>query len=145
MAIRIWIPLNSVMMLRNLLAILILTGSSLAGFSATKPNVIIILSDDAGYADFGVTGGGVLVPTPHIDRLAEQGIFCPQGYVTASTCTPSRMGVDVRAISTAVRGRMQCADGSDSGVYHGRPGVGHWRTYLGCRDAGSRLPYDGHR
>jgi arylsulfatase A-like enzyme len=59
---------------------------------AAQPNVIIILSDDAGYVDFGVTGG-TLVPTPHIDRLANEGIFCSQGYVTASTCTPSRMGL----------------------------------------------------
>ncbi len=60
--------------------------------SAEQPNVIIILSDDAGYSDFGVTGGS-FVPTPHIDRLAANGIFCTQGYVTASTCTPSRMGL----------------------------------------------------
>jgi arylsulfatase A-like enzyme len=59
---------------------------------ASKPNVILILSDDAGYADFGVTGS-TLVPTPHIDRLAQEGVFCSQGYVTASTCTPSRMGL----------------------------------------------------
>ncbi len=67
-------------------------GSSV-GWAAAQPNVIIILSDDAGYADFGVTGGGELVETPHIDRLARQGVFCSQGYVTASTCTPSRMGL----------------------------------------------------
>ncbi len=59
---------------------------------AKKPNVIIILSDDAGYADFGVTGNK-LVPTPHIDRLAHNGVICSQGYVTGSTCTPSRMGL----------------------------------------------------
>jgi arylsulfatase A-like enzyme len=63
-----------------------------AGFAhADQPNVIIILSDDAGYADFGPTGGNF--PTPNIDRLADQGIFCSQGYVTGSTCTPSRMGL----------------------------------------------------
>lgn len=68
--------------------VLILPASALA----EKPNVIIILSDDAGYADFGVTGG-TLIPTPNIDRLAENGIFCSQGYVTGSTCAPSRMGL----------------------------------------------------
>lgn len=59
---------------------------------AKQPNVIIILSDDAGYADFGVTGNK-LVPTPHIDQLAHNGVLCSQGYVTGSTCTPSRMGL----------------------------------------------------
>ena len=60
---------------------------------ASQPNVIIILTDDAGYADFGFTGNNQLEPTPNIDRLAKQGVFCSQGYVTASTCTPSRMGL----------------------------------------------------
>lgn len=76
-------------MIRISLLFSILLGPSDASDS---PNVIVILSDDAGYADFGVTGGS-LVPTPNIDRLASRGIFCSQGYVTASTCTPSRMGL----------------------------------------------------
>ncbi len=57
-----------------------------------KPNVIIVLSDDAGYADFGVTGC-TQIPTPNIDRLARDGVFCSQGYVSASVCAPSRMGL----------------------------------------------------
>ena len=65
---------------------------SAGAFAAEKPNVIIILSDDAGYADFGFTDGA-LAPTPHLDRLAESGIVCTQGYVSGSTCAPSRMGL----------------------------------------------------
>ncbi|MCP5113286.1 MAG: sulfatase-like hydrolase/transferase [bacterium] len=60
--------------------------------AAGKPNVIVILSDDAGYADFGFTGCTQFA-TPNIDRLARDGVVCTQGYVTASTCTPSRMGL----------------------------------------------------
>ena len=59
---------------------------------AAKPNVIVILSDDAGYADFGFTTNK-LIPTPNVDRLARNGIVFTQGYVSASTCTPSRMGL----------------------------------------------------
>ncbi len=59
---------------------------------AAKPNVIVVLSDDAGYADFGVTGCRQ-IPTPNIDRLARDGVFCSQGYVSASVCAPSRMGL----------------------------------------------------
>lgn len=57
-----------------------------------KPNVIIILSDDAGYADFGFTGLEHF-DTPNIDRLAAEGVVCTSGYVTASVCCPSRAGL----------------------------------------------------
>ena len=57
-----------------------------------KPNVIVILSDDAGYADFGYNGCPD-IPTPRIDQLAREGVVCTQGYVTASVCCPSRAGL----------------------------------------------------
>jgi len=60
--------------------------------AAPKPNIVIILSDDAGYADFSYNGCTQFA-TPNIDRLARDGVVCSQGYVTASTCTPSRMGL----------------------------------------------------
>ena len=80
----------------------------------SKPNIVVILADDAGYADFGFTDGA-LVPTPHLDRLAESGIVCQQGYVTASTCTPSRMGL--------MAGRYQQKFGAECNVpTHPTPG-----------------------
>ena len=57
-----------------------------------KPNIILIISDDAGYSDFGFTGCDQ-IPTPNIDRLAADGVVCTQGYVTASVCCPSRMAI----------------------------------------------------
>ena len=57
-----------------------------------SPNVIVIVSDDAGYADFGAYGG-TQFPTPHFDRLAERGVRFTQGYVAASVCHPSRAGL----------------------------------------------------
>ena len=56
------------------------------------PNVIVINLDDAGYSDFGFSGRG-LFETPRIDALAQSGVICTRGYVTASVCTPSRMGL----------------------------------------------------
>ncbi|VGO22437.1 sulfatase family protein [Pontiella sulfatireligans] len=58
-----------------------------------KPNIIMIFADDMGYGDAGCYGYDNLVPTPNIDRLAEQGIRFTQGYVTASACGPSRYGL----------------------------------------------------
>jgi arylsulfatase A-like enzyme len=58
----------------------------------SKPNIVLIISDDAGYSDFGFNGGNQ-IPTPNLDWLAEKGVTCSQGYVTASVCCPSRMGL----------------------------------------------------
>ncbi|NME72834.1 sulfatase [Flammeovirga aprica] len=57
-----------------------------------KPNFVIILADDLGYADVGFNGS-IQIKTPHIDALAEQGIQCTQGYVSAPVCGPSRAGL----------------------------------------------------
>ncbi|WP_073233309.1 sulfatase [Pedobacter caeni] len=60
------------------------------GFS--KPNVIVIVSDDAGYADFGCYGGSQ-IPTPNIDAIAGKGTRFTDAYVSASVCAPSRAGI----------------------------------------------------
>ena len=60
--------------------------------AADKPNILVIVADDLGYADIGVHGGR-LVPTPNIDALAASGIRCTNGYVSAPYCSPSRAGL----------------------------------------------------
>ncbi|SNR31331.1 Arylsulfatase A [Lutibacter agarilyticus] len=57
-----------------------------------KPNIIVILSDDAGYADFGFQGSEIM-KTPHLDKLASEGMKFKQAYVTAAVCGPSRAGL----------------------------------------------------
>jgi arylsulfatase A-like enzyme len=59
---------------------------------AQRPNVILIVSDDGGYQDFGCYGG-TEIPTPNIDLLARNGIRFTQAYVSASVCAPSRAGM----------------------------------------------------
>lgn len=54
-----------------------------------KPNIIIILTDDQGYADVGSYGAEGF-ETPNLDRLADEGIRFTSFYVPASVCTPSR-------------------------------------------------------
>ncbi len=57
-----------------------------------KPNVIVLLADDLGYAELGCQGNmGVL--TPNIDSLARNGVRFTQGYVSAPFCCPSRAGL----------------------------------------------------
>lgn len=54
-----------------------------------KPNIILIYGDDIGYGDFGCTGGAG-VQTPHVDRIAREGLRFTDGHAAAATCTPSR-------------------------------------------------------
>lgn len=60
---------------------------------AAQPNIIVILTDDHGYADLGVQGLVDDVRTPNIDRLANEGVRFTSGYVTAPICGPSRAGL----------------------------------------------------
>lgn len=53
-----------------------------------KPNVLVIISDDAGYADFGFQGSQK-IPTPNFDALAKRGIVFSNAYA-GSVCSPSR-------------------------------------------------------
>lgn len=57
-----------------------------------KPNIIVIVSDDQGYADAGFQGSKD-IPTPHLDAMARDGVRCTRGYVTAPVCSPSRAGL----------------------------------------------------
>lgn len=57
-----------------------------------KPNIIVLLCDDAGYADFGFAGSKDL-KTPNIDQLAANGIVFTDAHVSASVCGPSRAGI----------------------------------------------------
>ena len=56
-----------------------------------KPNIVFILTDNLGYGELGVYGGGILrgAPTPRIDKLASEGMRLLNFNVEAQ-CTPSR-------------------------------------------------------
>lgn len=78
--------------------------------AAVRPNIIVIFSDDHGYADLSSQGILDDVKTPHIDRLAAGGVRMTSGYVTAPQCVPSRAGL--------LSGRYQNRFGVES---NGRP------------------------
>ena len=60
--------------------------------AASTPNVIIVLADDLGYGDLSCYGA-TAIQTPHIDKLAREGLRFTQGFATSSTCTPSRFAL----------------------------------------------------
>jgi uncharacterized sulfatase len=60
-----------------------------AAENSRKPNIVLILADDLGYADLGCYGQ-TEIRTPHIDRLAAEGMRFTRFYAGASVCAPSR-------------------------------------------------------
>lgn len=82
------------MIQRLLLTVLfcVMTASMTFAAEAAKPNVLVIVADDLGYADVGFHGCQD-IPTPHLDRLAKQSVRCSNGYVTHPFCSPTRAGL----------------------------------------------------
>ncbi|MCC6355307.1 MAG: sulfatase-like hydrolase/transferase [Verrucomicrobiae bacterium] len=59
-----------------------------------KPNIVVIVADDLGYADVLFNPRHAKeVTTPHLDSLAKQGVICRQGYVSGHVCSPTRAGL----------------------------------------------------
>jgi len=78
--------------MKSILLFLALAGAAAtapATLAAAKPNLLVIVSDDQGYADTGFQGSKD-IPTPHLDRLAASGIRFTNGYVTHPYCSPTR-------------------------------------------------------
>ncbi|WP_435006099.1 sulfatase-like hydrolase/transferase [Tundrisphaera lichenicola] len=57
-----------------------------------RPNIIVLLADDMGYADVGFQGCRD-IPTPHLDALSRASVRCTNGYVSGPYCSPSRAGL----------------------------------------------------
>jgi len=78
-----------------------------------RPNLVLIISDDMGYADLPRFGADMEIPMPNIDRLAAAGVTFSDAYVSGPICVPSRMGI--------VTGRHQARWGVYTNVYAGEP------------------------
>ncbi|MFC3880600.1 sulfatase-like hydrolase/transferase [Algoriphagus namhaensis] len=69
----------------------------------SKPNVILIYTDDLGFGDISFCGGKI--PTPNIDRLFKDGLSLTNAYSTAATCTPSRYSLLTGEYAWRAKGR----------------------------------------
>lgn len=66
---------------------------ALSAESATRPNIVFIMVDDMGYGDLGCYNRESKIPTPHIDRLASQGMRFTDAHAPAAVCVPTRYGL----------------------------------------------------
>ena len=64
-----------------------------ADAASSQPNILLIYSDDHGWADMSLQGSDSDVRTPNIDQLARDGVLFKRGYTTAPQCVPSRAGL----------------------------------------------------
>ena len=60
--------------------------------NARRPNVVLIITDDVGYGDFG-SYGAPDIKTPHVDGLARDGVRLTDFYANGPTCSPTRTGL----------------------------------------------------
>jgi arylsulfatase A-like enzyme len=73
-------------------ALLLIPVAALPAIGASKPNVIVILADDLGWADLSCYGS-TFHESPHLDRLAAQGMRFTQAYSSSPYCSPSRAAI----------------------------------------------------
>src|SRR5213080_4886715 len=67
-------------------------GTPAAAQERRKPNIVVILADDLGWADLGCYGNR-FNESPHIDRLAKQGVRFSDFYAAAPVCSPTRASI----------------------------------------------------
>lgn len=72
--------------------LVILAATPVGAADGRKPNVIIFLSDDVGYGEYGFQGN-TQIPTPNIDSIARNGVRFTNGYVSGPYCSPTRAGL----------------------------------------------------
>ena len=100
-------------------------GLSFSSFTQDRPNIVLMLSDNIGFGDFGCYGGGIIraAPTPNLDQLADEGIRFTNFNVEAE-CTPSR--------SALMTGRYAIRSGTTRAIpIQGIPqGLANWEVTL---------------
>ena len=84
---------NHIMTRRTLTVIALLSAPLVKSHAAEKPNIVFILADDMGYGDVGCYNSRSKIPTPHMDRLASEGMRFTDAHSSSTVCTPSRYGI----------------------------------------------------
>ena len=94
------------------------------GAPDTKPNIVLIISDDQTWTDFGFMGHDV-IQTPHIDALARQGAAFTRGYVPTALCRPS-----LATIVTGLHAHQHGITGNDPAIATNAQGPAYWEEPL---------------
>ena len=126
-------------------SILLTAGKSAAAKTATRPNIIFLLTDDQRWDTLGCMGNSI-IQTPHIDAMAAEGVIFDNAFITTSICAPSR--------ATYLSGQYVCHHGingfkqtfSDAQWAETYPAVlreaGYATGFVGKYGVGSKMPED---
>jgi arylsulfatase A-like enzyme len=80
-------------MRRLALAMILVVAAATGAAAQSRPNVVLILADDLGYGDVGAFYPAGRIPTPHLDRLAREGLRFTDAHTPSAVCTPTRYGL----------------------------------------------------
>ena len=124
---------------RLLSAAIVCACAMAAGAQNTKPNILLIVSDDHGYGDIGVYGGGEGrgMPTPNLDRMAAEGVTLFSYYAQPS-CTPGRAAMQT--------GRIPNRSGMTTVAFQGQGGglpKAEWTLASVLKTAGYKTYFTG--
>ena len=93
-----------------LTALLCLPVAAAPAAEKSRPNIVVIYTDDQGYGDMSALNPQAKFPTPHLNRLAREGIVFTDGHSADTVCTPSRYAL--------LTGRYAWRTSLKSGVLH---------------------------
>ncbi|MFK8111162.1 MAG: arylsulfatase [Rubripirellula sp.] len=96
----------------SLLGLLVCVCLSAADFPK-RPNIVYILADDLGFGDVSCYNPSSKIKTPHIDRLAEDGMRFTDAHTPSSVCTPTRYGILTGRYCWRTRLKYRVLDGFD--------------------------------
>ena len=87
--------------------------SFLAAAESSHPNIVYILADDLGYGDVSCFNDASKIQTPHVDRLAAEGMRFTDAHTPSSVCTPTRYGILTGRYAWRTRLKYRVLDGLD--------------------------------
>lgn len=113
-----FIRLNRLLLVAAVLAVSPGPIAHAVGASADNPNIVLIISDDQAWTDYGFMGHDA-IQTPHLDKLAAEGVLFRRGYVPTALCRPSLM-----SLATGHYAHRHGVTGNDPSPRHAKPDSG---------------------
>lgn len=149
--------------MQNLATLAAFVGLLMAGWvnsvAAESPNIVFILADDLGYGDLGCYNPESKIPTPNLDRLAQQGLRFTDAHSPCTVCTPTRYSLMTGQMAFRIPngGRVFSGAGGPSLIADERLTLpemlqekgyttacfGKWHIGLTFRDSSGRPIHDG--
>lgn len=92
---------------------LLLGFHAVAHAEAQRPNIVVVLADDLGFGDVSCNNPASKIQTPHVDRLAREGMRFTDAHTPSAVCTPTRYGLLTGRYCWRTRLKYRVLDGFD--------------------------------